>query len=174
MAAQKIYLLDANVLITAHRDYYPMDMVPEFWTWLLHKAQQGIVKMPLETFEEVRDGGGKAKKDPLVDWLGEKAVKDALLLNEEVDPDLVVAVLKAGYGDNLNDTEIEQIGRDPFLVAYGFKDPVARIIVSVEVSAPSKKRANRRVPDVCKDNGISCCNTFAMLKALGFSTKWQA
>ncbi len=30
-----LYLLDANVLIDADRDYYPIDRVPEFWDWIL-------------------------------------------------------------------------------------------------------------------------------------------
>ena len=29
-----LYLLDANVLIDANRDYYPIHRVPEFWDWL--------------------------------------------------------------------------------------------------------------------------------------------
>ena len=29
-----LYLLDANVLITANRDYYSVKRVPEFWAWL--------------------------------------------------------------------------------------------------------------------------------------------
>jgi Domain of unknown function (DUF4411) len=29
-----LYLLDANVLITARNRYYPIDTVPEFWSWL--------------------------------------------------------------------------------------------------------------------------------------------
>ena len=29
-----LYLLDANVLIDAHRDYYPLGRVPEFWDGL--------------------------------------------------------------------------------------------------------------------------------------------
>lgn len=27
-------LLDANVLIGAHNDYYPIDRMPQFWEWL--------------------------------------------------------------------------------------------------------------------------------------------
>ncbi|RWA50751.1 DNA-binding protein [Cupriavidus sp. UYMSc13B] len=172
MVAKKLYLLDANVLITAHREYYPIDMVPEFWDWLLHMAQAGIIKMPLETYEEVKDGGGKVKKDALVDWLGQDEVKDALVLDEEVHPPSVDKVV-ATYATDLNDTEIEQLGRDPFLIAHALTDPNSRIVVSIEVSAPGKKRANRRVPDVCKDNGVQCCNTFAMLRTLKFSTSWQ-
>ena len=30
-----LYLLDANVLIRAHEDYYPVDRIPPFWTWLI-------------------------------------------------------------------------------------------------------------------------------------------
>ena len=29
-----LYLLDANVLITANNLYYPIDSVPEYWEWL--------------------------------------------------------------------------------------------------------------------------------------------
>lgn len=47
-----LYLIDANVLITAHNDYYPIDGVPEFWDWLTHQATNGILKMPVEIYEE--------------------------------------------------------------------------------------------------------------------------
>lgn len=30
-----LYLLDANVIIDANRDYYPLERVPEFWAWLV-------------------------------------------------------------------------------------------------------------------------------------------
>ena len=36
-----LHLLDANVLITAHNQYYPIDQVPEFWGWLQHQAASG-------------------------------------------------------------------------------------------------------------------------------------
>jgi hypothetical protein len=39
-----IYLLDANILITASRNYYPIDRVPEFWEWLVYKATTEVVK----------------------------------------------------------------------------------------------------------------------------------
>lgn len=114
MGQPKLYLLDANVLITANRDYYSMEMVPVFWEWLLGMAQQGFVKMPFETLEEVRDGGGKVKRDALVSWLDRADVYETLLLDEEVAPELVSNVLAKGYANDLTDTEIEEIGRDPF------------------------------------------------------------
>ena len=40
-----LYLLDANVLIDANRDYYPLERVPEFWDWLLDRAARQHVKI---------------------------------------------------------------------------------------------------------------------------------
>jgi hypothetical protein len=59
-----LYLLDANVLITAQNLYYPLDRVPEFWGWLLHVGDQHYVKIPIELYEEITDG-----KDTLASWL---------------------------------------------------------------------------------------------------------
>ncbi len=33
-----LYLFDANVLITASNTYYPIDQVPEYWAWLITRA----------------------------------------------------------------------------------------------------------------------------------------
>ena len=48
-----LYLLDANVLIDANRDYYPIERVPEFWDWLIEKGELGHVKVPVEIYEEI-------------------------------------------------------------------------------------------------------------------------
>jgi hypothetical protein len=60
-----LYLLDANVLITANSSYYPIDQVPEFWSWLQHQGASGLVKIPLEIMEEVI--AGRQDDDPLID-----------------------------------------------------------------------------------------------------------
>ena len=48
-----LYLLDANVLIDANRDYYPLGRVPEFWDWLIDRATKHQTKIPVEMYEEV-------------------------------------------------------------------------------------------------------------------------
>ena len=48
-----LYLLDANVLIDANRDYYPIERVPEFWDWLLEMGRNGSVKVPEEIVDEI-------------------------------------------------------------------------------------------------------------------------
>lgn len=167
-----IYLVDANVLITANNFYYPIDRVPEYWEWLAYMGSQGHVKMPFEIFEEVKDGPDDAEKDLLFAWLQEDANKKALLLDEMVDPDLLQRVIAEGYASDLTDDEVEQIGRDPFLIAYALasKD---RCVVTVETSAPKKQRQNRKVPDVCKAMGANSCNPFEFNRKLGFRTQWK-
>jgi hypothetical protein len=59
-----LHLLDANVLITANRLYYPLERVPEYWDWLLHYGQHGQLKLPVEMAEEIREGS-----DDLAAWL---------------------------------------------------------------------------------------------------------
>ena len=46
-----LYLLDANVLIQAHEEYYPLDRIPQFWVWLVEEAVAGYAKMPFESKE---------------------------------------------------------------------------------------------------------------------------
>ncbi len=144
-----LYLLDANVLITAQNLYYPIDSVPEFWSWLVHKGNAGDLKMPIENYEEVKDGGTDEVKDLLFAWIKAEEVKAAILFDERADPAIVAKVIDEGYASDLTDDEIVQIGRDPFLIAYALASPADRCVVTTEVSAPRKQRQNRRIPDVC-------------------------
>ena len=164
-----LYILNANVLINANRDYYPLERVPEFWDWLIAKASEGSAKLPVEVYEEVAEG-----KDALARWLKAERVKSVLLLDEEAEVKLVSRVVEEGYATDLTDEEVEEIGRDPFLVAYALADTKARCVVTAEVSKPSKQRANRRLPDVCRGFGVDCCNTFEFLRRLDFSTGWRS
>jgi hypothetical protein len=160
-----LYLSDADVLIRADRVFYPPDHFPVFWDWLLHMGEVGNFKIPLEQYEEIVTGKG-----PLVDWL--KKSKDLLLLPEESDVELVAKVTAAGYG-RLDEKGVELVGRDPFLIAYGVKVQPGRTVVTLEVSAPSKKNGNRKIPDVCSDLHVPCCDLFQVIRALKFSTSWK-
>ncbi|MDX2095620.1 MAG: DUF4411 family protein [Alphaproteobacteria bacterium] len=159
-----MYLLDANVLIRAHEDYYPIDRVPQYWIWLLQQAEKGIIKMPFEIHGEIAIATG-----PLKDWICDKAVKEALILDEAADPAFVQEVTDKGYGANLTDSDLYKVGRDPILVSYAYKNP-KRVIVTKEVSKPGKQGANRKIPDVCKDLQVPWTRDFELYKILNFKT----
>jgi len=158
-----LYLLDANVLIRAHEDYYPIDRIPQFWTWLQAQGDCGTVKVPYEIYNEIAVSVGL-----LHDWITDANVSASMLLQQQTNPAHLNSVIANGYAPDLNDSEIEEIGQDPFLIAYAYADPTGTTVVSREVSAPSKQRANRRVPDVCKAFGIRCISDFEFLRELNF------
>jgi len=164
-----LYLLDANVLIDANRDYYPLARVPQFWEWLIHVGRRGLVKVPQEVYEEIKDGN-----DDLAAWIKQPEVKDALVLEADADPGSVSRVVVEGYAADLTDDEVEKIGRDPFLISYALMDPAAHCIVTTEVSKPRRGRANRHIPDVCDDIGVRSCDTFTFIRELDFRTDWDA
>ena len=166
-----LFLLDANVLITANSTYYPLDQIPEFWSWVQHQAESNRLKIPREIMEEIK--AGRKDDDPLLDWICIPEIESALLLDELVDVALVQHVVSTGYAADLSDDEVEKIGRDPFLIAYALADPAERTVVTTEVSRPSAQRANRKVPDVCQNLGAISCGPFALNRALGFRTGWR-
>ncbi len=159
-----LYLLDANVPIDANRDYYPIDRVPEFWEWLVDLGHSGQVKIPQEIYEE-----NIARTDTVAGWL--KGHVDAMRLEEQVSEELVTRVIEQGYADDLNDDEIENIGQDPFLIAYSLVNPDDRVVVSNENSRPGRQRSNRHIPDVCRDFGVVPINTFELIRVLDFRTR---
>ena len=169
-----LYLLDANTLIDAKRDYYPLSRVPEFWDWLIYNGKRGKIKIPVEVYEEFSDTQKKdGEMDSLAEWANQKEVKEALLFGEQAEQDLVARITYGGYLPNPTDEELKKIGRDPFLLSYALKDPKNRCVVTTEFSKPTRRGANRHIPDVCNDFNIRCINNFQMIKELNFSTSWK-
>lgn len=169
-----LYLLDANTLIDAKRDYYPIDRVPEFWEWLVFHGDQGSIKIPIEVYEEFSDTKDKdGNKDDLATWAEQLDVKTVLLFEEEAEQDLVARITYGGYVANPTDDEVKTIGRDPFLISYALRELGNRCIVTTESSKPSRQGANRHIPYVCKDFNIRCINNFQMIKEMNFSTSWN-
>lgn len=171
-----LHLFDANVLITANNTYLAIDQVGEYWDWIQYQGEIGNIKIPAEIMEEILAGKntkkGQKNEDLLLPWIKQPHVKKALLLDEKVDPALVAETISKGYAPDLKDTELEVIGRDPFIVAYA-RAKSNRCVVSVETSAPSKKRQNRKVPDVCNTFNIACYQPYEINRALGFKTNWK-
>ena len=92
-----LHLLDANVLIRAHEDYYPIDRIPRFWAWLLEMAEANSVKVPLQIYNEVAPSRGL-----LAEWLRQPHVRASLVLDEPADPGRVQQVLVHGYAPDLD------------------------------------------------------------------------
>lgn len=152
------YLLDANVLITAQRDYYPIDRVPQFWDWIAHHAKGGKIKIPRLIWSEITP-----HDSDLETWM--KAHKEILILDPDNSDSLVSNTLNA-YAPDLTEEEIEKIGQDPFLIAAA--EYYDATVVSKEGSKPSAQRANRKIPDICTDLGVKCITDYQLIRELDF------
>lgn len=160
-----LYLLDANVLIQAHEEYYPLERVPQYWNWILSTAEAGNAKMPLEIHGEIAISDG-----PLGEWIRSEETKEKLILDEEADQKLVQKVLDEGYGKGLTDNDLEKIGQDAFLIAYALAN-ADRTVVTKEISKPKAQKGNRKIPDVCDDLKVKWMRDFDFYKVLNFTTK---
>ena len=158
-----LYLLDANVLIDANRDYYAIDRVPQFWDWLIEKSELGSVGIIHEIAVEL-----KSVEDDISRWLKDKGLGGKVISQISPDPTIVQDVLDNGYGHDLTSVELQQIGNDPFLISCALADPTNRCVVTVEKSSTSKKRGKRKVPDACRDNGVRAIHSFDFFRELDF------
>lgn len=161
-----LYLVDADVIIRAHEDFYPVDRIPHFWMWLQGRAEAGTIKMVRANYDEVAPSRGLH-----AEWLRQPTIRDALVMGEPTDRARLQLVLDHGYGTLLTDLDLDTIGLDPFLIAAALGGP-DRVVVTREFSAPSKQRQNRKVPDVCATFGVPCINDYALYRELAFSIEW--
>jgi len=152
------FLLDANVFITAHRDYYPSDRVPQFWDWLAKCAADDKIGVPYPIWKEIHD-----VYPVLSDWLNE--VEDDFLI-ADADADGAVGEILDMYAEDLSEEEVFKIGADSFLVSYSEK--IGCTVVTKEVSKITKTRANRHLPDICDERGVKWINDHELIRILDF------
>ena len=163
-----LYLLDSNVLITANDTYYELERIRPFWDWIRAEAQRNVVKIPKEMWDEITP----ASEDFRL-WLSANQVD--LAFGEVHNPALVESVLLDGYGFNQSDlddiTTIEQTN-DAILIAYALSDRDNRCLVTLEgVQSPRDqlpKPQNRKIPLVCRRLGVTCIDTFDLIRELDF------
>ena len=165
---QLLYLLDANVYITAHRVYYAFDLCPGFWDCLIHYFNAGRIL----SIDRVRDelvGSG----DALSVW-AQNAPADLFVTSLENEiTDAYREVMQWVYANNQflpqAKSDFSQ-GADGWLVAYARANDA--ILVTLERYAPD---AGRRVPvpNVCRRFGVAYIDTFEMLSELGVRFDWR-
>ena len=100
----------------------------------------------------------KAGSDDLSGWAKTAETEAALKFDEEVDINLVRWVTANGFAPDLTDIEIEEIGRDPFLVAYALVDVENRVIVTTVRSRPGARRKTEK--------SLTCADSSAFARAM--------
>jgi hypothetical protein len=78
-----VYLLDANVFISAKNLHYGFDFCPAFWQWLDDRNADSMVFSVEKVGDEVQAGA-----DDLVTWAASRAARFFLPLSPGVVPSL--------------------------------------------------------------------------------------
>jgi hypothetical protein len=156
------FVLDADVFITAMRDYYAFDLAPGFWQSLIYHAGNGRILSIDYVKRELEKG-----KDQLAQW-AKNDFSDAFISTDEED-------VKESYGEimtwvqgqnQFSDAAKAEFARgaDGWLVAYA--KAKGCIVVTLEAINPDIKRKGP-IPNVCQAFNVQFVNTFVMLRRLG-------
>jgi len=166
-----VYVLDANVFITAHRTYYSFDIAPGFWKALLKYAESGniisIDKVENELYKG-HDPKNSKMPDKLAIWAKEKfkpyfkstATEDVIKEYKEI----VQWVSENNYYSQAVKNEFASSDlSDSWLVA--FAKAYDNVLVTQE--KPSKTKAKVPIPNLCEQFNVPYVDTFQMLRRLG-------
>lgn len=158
------FLLDANVLIAAHRAYYAFDLCPGFWK----AVQAGFAAKRMFSTQRVLaelNAGG----DALAKWIAAE-----LPANFFVDD--ASAAVAASYSPMMTWVAAKDFipaakakfasDADGWLVAAAKQ---GNFCVVTHETRQLGARARVMIPNVCEEFGVSYCTTFEMLRELGCS-----
>jgi hypothetical protein len=156
------YLIDANIFITAHRQFYPFDIAPSFWNQLVDKAS-GKIEIIEKVDKEIMKG-----KDILTDWY--KSQKSNFNILVIPDQEVITAYSKIINFITKN-KQYKQSAKDEFasiadswLCAYGlaYEDT---IVTLEKFDSDTKKRI--KIPNVCEQFGIKYIDLFQFMRQVG-------
>jgi predicted nucleic acid-binding protein len=157
------FLLDSNVLITAHRSYYAFDICPGFWEAVKAGHAAGRVYSTQRVLDELRRGA-----DVLVDWV-ENELQEGFFLD---DSSAVVISEYAPMMQWVQSRDYHTSAKTKFASdADGWLVATAKHSGHILVTHETRNDAKARVPmpNVCEHFGVNYCNTYEMLRALACS-----
>lgn len=158
------YLIDTNVLIHAHRMYYPFDVVPGFWNKMVELSHSGTIKSIDKVKNEICD---PTNTDTLGRWCL-NSVSDSFFDESShcigcYSEIALWAVEHDQYTSQAVADFLQTEVADPWLVAYAMKN--ACTIVTHEVSQPLGRK-KIKIPDTCNNFGVKWINPIEMFREL--------
>lgn len=152
--------MDSNTYIQAKNLYYDMNFCPAFWDWLEKQFQAGQVMSIDNVYLELTDSN-----DELSKWA--KANKPHFLpVADNSTQDMFTEI--ANYVVSLTDKSQTDIANflskaDPWIIAKA--STTGATIVTHEALVPSNSK-KVKIPNICKQFGVSYINTFELLRKL--------
>lgn len=147
------YAIDTCSLTTLRR-VYPKDVFPGVWAKISELADNGVLISVEDVYEEL-----KVFDDDVLEWAKEHS-NVFVPLDEEIQ---LTATDILETHTNLLDIKKRKSSADPFLVALA----INHSCVVVTEERPSGGPDKSKIPDVCRDYGVSCITLLDMLRSEG-------
>lgn len=171
MTPSTLYVIDADVFITAKNSYYAFDICPGFWKGLIRRHLDGRVFSIDRVRSELLQG---RESEDLVQWVkGDPPASFFRSVDEgAIATKYTEIMLWAQRSTRFVDAAKAKFatGADGWLVAFAAVQ--GTVVVTNEQPAPDSKR-DIKLPDVCQQFGVTYCNAFTMLRDLGAHFDWN-
>ncbi len=169
MARRARYLVDASVLMEAHRRYYKFSVCPGFWDCLVWHHKQDTVMSIDRVRKEIEEG-----KDALRQWVKDDCPgtffesTTAKVVGERYGK----IISWAGGQNRYRPQALAEFATvaDGWLVAYAAERGL--IVVTQEVAATESKK-EVKIPDVCEAFKVPYIDTFEMLENIDVQFTWK-
>lgn len=162
-----MFLLDANVFITASRQYYSPDIAPTFWEWLAEQHAKGNVASVAAVRKEIDDSDGGRGTGHLETWAAH------LPPSFWVKPDAgsVRSMTKLSLWATHSERAFTVAAKDEFLRAADYylvaqAHAGKHMVVTLEQPAPKAKK-KIKIPDACLALGADYREPFSVYRELG-------
>ena len=151
-------LIDANVLIEAHRRYYGMDICPGFWDWMAKALASGDVALLPQVEKEITP-----RSQRLIGWLRDEAtVAEPITLRPVgISRRRVTTVANASGCTQFSINRFLK-GGDYHLAAFAHAGS-HRVVTLETKEDPNKANRRLKIPDLCNSMGIDWATPFRML-----------
>jgi hypothetical protein len=137
------YSLDTSGFLDAWLRHYPIDVFPTIWERLDGATRNGVLFASDEVLREL-----ERKDDDAHAWI---KARPHMIVPFDIQVEAEVIHLMARF-PRLVDTKKGRSGGDPFVIAVA----IVKGLTVITGENATGKLDSPRIPDVCKDLGISC------------------
>lgn len=155
------YLLDTNFFIQGHRKYFPFDIMPGVWEFVIDQCKAGTLASIDKVFDEILDG------DDLADW-ARAAPGD--LFRSTADARVQAAYQRVMNWVVSNPPHSQDqkarfaAGADGWIVAFAM---VHNCIVITEEQLVDSTSSKVKIPNACKQFRVQYGDRLVLLRELG-------
>ena len=156
------YCLDANVLITAWHQLYPIDVFPSLWKKISgNKEKLILIESVFKEIEPFSGNKAENEKYPLRMWLLNEKFKPVPVI-EEIQSEALL--LEKAYetkriGKGANETDI-------LLIAYAKMFDKQIVSLEAQQKQHPKNKSDYKIPLICEKENVQCIDFVKLLQKL--------